>query len=585
MPLPASHVEFIDYGYLCKRHGGDLHCHARQVTRSTAGFAPGCMPLATPGRIAAHTRVIPRLVDPEAAKGVLLIAPAYQRTADRGLAGAQVVVQRLQLHPEHDRADRPGEACRSHAIALDWMEWGHACPHAARYLGALQATRIAVDAPPSERLDLAPRPLMMSAANHDGADPFAVDVLAGAIMAGRRLRLGQAWFEDEDAFLAGLTAALARLPGGMRGHVSASAGLVEPDDGFQIAWWPGAEDLQKGHAAARWLAQLGSREIPSTAFDDVVADDGATPERAGLVVQGRAEESLQSDVRRQIASRLLGEEPEAADLAGWAPHALPPVAARRLVDALRQDPRATLRTSFEINGNMAFPGRVLGAATAAAATLTDVAAAADLLHACDRPWTLADRKSLDCMAERVRRVWAERACPRPDDLATVMASPGLRRLVAERVRDGDALLTESLRRAFVILAVTGGSPDADAVRMAGTLLPRTVAGGKDWNDLWTDEAAKGRILRDVPTSDASIDEDTFAALALSCVRDGRWDVVRDCLVNMVSRLGREPYAAGERPEPMVTRLRMISALGRALETAAPASGVPDRPAQVPLRLA
>jgi hypothetical protein len=558
----------IEFGYLSEPGSGEpLRGYGRHLVRSTSGYPEGCLPVATPARIAAHVAALPQAIDPaHDDPGALLISPSYERSSAGELRGAWLTVQRVRLFPDDDDAGMPGDAVRSNALIFSWDDFAFAAPSLGPALNGLCAEPVSINEPGETRIG---RPRLSIVTGEPDAPATALveaaaHAILGSVFQGARLRLDARWCLTEADFVAAYLLALGRLPLSMRAHVSAAAGVCAPDRGFQIVWGCNTSGLDPDGEAAANLIRLGERwrTLPTGGADGAcIADDERFAADSGLVSATFKTPALHAHVRRELAAKFG----EPADIHADNPS---PVQAERLLrEFAHQGPdRKTLQQNAQ-----GASGLLRGLASTNC-SLEEIDFAIELCDAADQPFESQQilrirRLAGGLLAARL----AASVCPSFDFLNTLTGRPGLAGTVAQEIGLGNERVIAPLRRILTAIARRDGPEALSLRRLAGPLLPRDHRVVTVWRGYRQDDGCLAKALLDVASGSQAIDGDSVGIMADALIGSGKWNLVRDALAQAVSRLGRADEGVLDNPDSQVHRLRLISALGNAMERACDAS--------------
>ncbi len=392
-----------------------------------------------------------------------------------------------------------------------------------------------------------------------------------------RLRLDDRWFASESEFLGCYLEALGGLPPCFRGHVSVATGLANPDDGFQIAWRHGEGGIDPDGAVADWLDCLGRHPAMSQSRTGAaISDEARFPELDGLVAPVSIAGPFHSHVRAEVRALLnVSEAIAMPDPSQCPPSHMPPLLARRVLEELRLKPRRARDFRIETNGQPAAPGPLICGLASMETRLDDVAAALDIIDSADcfAPSPANDR-SRSIASELVRLHLAQKLCPSFDDMARIVASPGLHKLVAAEIAAGNRHFADPVRRALVVIGKTRDGGENHMRRLAGALLPRDHSISTDWAYYWEDAACLAQVFRAETETGRAIDTSQLEAVAETLIDSGRWNLVRDTLADLVLKLDRSSDGIPPEHDRLADKLRFVGSLGRALERASrrPAGG-------------
>lgn len=566
--LEAVRSHAIEFGYLYDpRSGEPLRGHGRHLVRTTRGFPQGVLPVALPARLAGHVSALPYLVDPEHdAEGALLILPSYGRMSPGVLQGAWVTIQRLRLNPLADAAHLPGDAVQSSALIFDWRDYAVHAPFLHRAIAGLAADQVSAREVAEARLDQPRVPVALSGATRASVQTeTAARAIVAAVMRGARLRLDSRWCGTERDFIAALLGALGRLPGAMRGHVSAAAGVGSADRGFQIVWCRDDLGLAPDGATACRLIELGASEgWADFAPDGTIEDDERFKAVDGLVSPSFEAPELHAHVRRHIRSRLerfTGSRDGAA---------APDVQLARYVAGGDLSPSEADRLLLELSRPAVVSGRmhkgVAGVLTGIASTTCTVEEIAAALDLCD----LADAAEGDIRVSRVQHLagrlisarLAEAVMVPEDMLCGATRQQSLAGIIAREFAAANQSAVEPLRRALAKLA----KRDRDAFRrIGGRVLPRDHRVLSVWNGGYAEDFCLAGALFDAVAAPRRVDATAMEALAETLVAEGKWDLVREALLTAASGIPRGDDGAAPDVESLVSRLRLVSAIARSME--------------------
>lgn len=569
----------LEFGYLVEPGSGRTLRHlGRHATRRTADFPTGCFPLALPGRLASYVNALPYAIDPlHHEAGAVVVSPAYLRDGEGRLAPVSVTIQRVGLFAEEDRHDLPGDAVRSAALTIDWIDFGRHVGSLGGIVGTLRAARVPAENR-DHRLDR-PRPIFTAAPAFATALAPAGLAILGAVRRGARLRLDARWLFDEAAFLAAFLGALAALPEPLRGHVSAAAGVVSPDNGIQIAWALDETGLDPASAMAAGLVADGEAVVAGAAPADArafsLADDPDFVELDGLVAASFEAPGLHARVR--AAMRACFAPPPGRPMA--------PAAAAALLEAFADGGDMTPAVAERLIGWAAGAGRDDRRAFAAA-TLPGAARTAALLLCGERPAepsldgiaTAVELRDLaeDCGevrgADRLRDLagdllgtkLSDDGCPSQEALDRIAARDGLARIAARRIAVGDRAVALPLRRALVVMTRRRGATAPEVGRIAGRLLPRNARISTDWQGYADDDACLANTLLAAARDERRLETAAASSLARGLIDGGRWDLVRETLLQLTGRLGRAEAGAPTDPAGEARRLDLVAALAQSM---------------------
>jgi hypothetical protein len=172
---------------------------------------------------------------------------------------------------------------------------------------------------------------------------------------------------------------------------------------------------------------------------------------------------------------------------------------------------------------------------------------------------------------------AASVCPSPDFLDTLIARPGLARIAAQEIAAGNDRVIAPIRRILAAIARRDG-PEAASLRyLAGPLLPRDHRVVTVWRGYRDDSSCLAQALLDVVSRSQAVDRDSIAVMADALIDGGKWNLVREALAQAVARLGRADSGVVGNVDAQVSQLRLIGALGRAMERAF------DAPQSIPMR--
>jgi hypothetical protein len=579
----------IEFGYLFDPASGQLlRGYGRHLVRSTRGYPEGCLPVATPSRIASHVSALPHTVDPDHDDpGALLISPSYERNGAGTLRGAWTTIQRVRLSPHEDDDKMPGDAVRSSALILSWNDFGRAASGLGAALAGLRAERVSIGEPRETRLERPRLPLDVS--EPDGSTTpqmeSASNAILGTVLRGARLRLDARWCADEMDFIAAYIDALGRLPAPMRAHVSVAAGVCQADRGFQIVWCRDISGLDPAEEAAASLIGLGAQwQSDEAGLDgDCIVDDPRFAGQDGLVSATFKTPEFHAHVRRELAKRCRspaeiggGGAPtiERLLLRAAKGECLAPVQAAQLLrdfarlGADRKALRPAARTSF----------RLLGGLASTDCSLEEIATAVEVCDAADEPFESQHilrirRLAGELLASRL----SASACPSPELLNALAGRPGLARTAAQEIGNGNERVIVPVRRILAAIARRDGPEAPSLRRLAGPLLPRDHRVVTVWRGYRHDDVCLAQALIDVASGSRAIDDDSAGIIAGVLIDGGKWNLVRDALAQLVSRLGRADRGVLNNLDSQINQLRLISVLGSAMERACePSASEPSR---------
>jgi hypothetical protein len=566
----------IDFGFLSDPASGrPLRGYGRHLVRSTCGYPEGCLPVATPGRIAGHVGALPQAIDPDHDDpGALLISPSYQRNRAGWLCGAWLTIQRVRQCPREDDDAMPGDVVRSSALIFSWSDFANTSAGLGAALTGLRAERVSINQPREARLDRPRLPVELYKPDSPVGPRVAAasNAILGTVLRGARLRLDGRWCANEKDFVAAYLHALDRLAPAMRPHVSVAAGVCQPDRGFQIVWCRDASGLDPAGEAAAGLVRLGTQWQPKDANgadEGSIADDPRFAEEAGLVSATFKAPELHAHVRRELRARYALPEMRDSDAlvaerrltrARGGESLAPAEAAQLLRDCSRLETgrKALLRGSLGLLGGLAPTD----------CSLEEIATAVELCDAADEPFESHHilrirRLAGDLLAARL----SASVCPSPELLNTLVSRPGLARTMAQEIAGGNERIIVPVRRILAAIAGRDGPEAVSLRRLAGPLLPRDHRVATVWRGYRHDDVCLAQAMLHVASGSQQADGDSVRIMADALIEGGKWNLVRDALAQVVARLGRADHGVLGDLDSQVHRLRLISALGSAMERA------------------